>query len=76
LVHSGAFFSTLVALIYIVRLSELEKDLEILLLPQQVSILLRMRDKSVCPTLAEKLTLAVLTAKLKEKKQSHCKSVA
>jgi hypothetical protein len=30
--------STLVALIYIVRLSELEKDLEILLLPQQVSI--------------------------------------
>jgi putative transposase len=63
LVH---LFSTLVAFISIGRLSEREKDLEILLLRQQVSILLRNRDQTVRSTPVEKLTLAVFTAKLKE----------
>lgn len=59
-------FSTLVALVSIGRLSEREKDLEILLLRQQVSILLRNRDQTVRATPVEKLTLAIFTARLKE----------
>ena len=59
-------FSTLMALVSIGRLSEREKDLEILLLRQQVSILLRNRDQTVRATPVEKLTLAVFTARLKE----------
>ena len=59
-------FSTLVALVSIGRLFEREKDLEILLLRQQVSILLRNRDQTVRATPVEKLTLAVFTARLKE----------
>jgi hypothetical protein len=47
-------------------LSEREKDLEILLSRQQVSILLRNRDQPACATQVEKLTLAVFTARLKE----------
>jgi putative transposase len=58
-------FSTLVTFVSIGRLSEREKDLEILLLRQQVSILLRNRDQTVRATPAEKLTLAVFTARLK-----------
>jgi putative transposase len=59
-------FSTLVALISIGRLSEREKDLEILLLRQRVSILLRNRDQTVRATPVEELTLAFFTARLKE----------
>jgi putative transposase len=59
-------FSTLVALVSIGRLSEREKDLEILLLCQQVSILLLNRDQTVRATPVEELTLAVFTARLKE----------
>ncbi len=48
------------------RLSEREKDVEILLLRQQVSILLRNRDQTVRATPVEKLKLIVFTARLKE----------
>ena len=59
-------FSILVALVSLSRLSEREKDLEILLLRQQISILLRNRDQPVRATQVEKLTLAVFTARLKK----------
>ena len=59
-------FSVLISLIHLGRLSEPEKDLEILLLRQQISILLRNHDQPVCATRFEKLTLAVITTRLKE----------
>ena len=52
-------FSTLISLVSIGRLSEQEKDLEILLLRYQLSILERKLDKPVKSNRAEKLTLAV-----------------
>ncbi len=59
-------FSVLISLVRLGRLSETEKDLEILLLRQQISILLRTHDQPVCAIRIEKLTLAVITASLKE----------
>ena len=59
-------FSTLISLVSIGRLSEQEKDLEILLLRRQLAILERKLDKPGRPNRAEKLTLAVLTARLKK----------
>ena len=59
-------FSIRVAVVSIVRLSEREKYLKILLLRQQISILLRNRNQPVRATQVEKLTLAVFTARLKE----------
>ena len=61
----GYLFSTLVDWISIGRLSSREKDPEILLLRQQLEILQRRLDKSVRPERVEKLTPAVLVAKLK-----------
>jgi putative transposase len=58
-------FSTLVSLVSIGRLSEQEKDLKILLLRHQLAILERKLDKPVRPNQAEKLTLAVLEARLR-----------
>ena len=58
-------FSTLISLVSICRLSQQEKDLEILLLRHQLAILERKFDKPVKPNRAEKLTLAVLTARLR-----------
>lgn len=60
------FFSVLISLVRLGRLSETEKDLEILLLRLQISILLRNHDQPVCTKRIEKLTLAVTAAKLKE----------
>jgi len=59
-------FSTLISLVSIGRLSQQEKDLEILLLRRQLAILERKQDKPVKPSRAEKLTLAVLTARLRQ----------
>jgi putative transposase len=59
-------FSTLISFVSIGRLSEQEKDLEILLLRRQLAILKRKQDKLVRPNRAEKLTLAVLTVRLKQ----------
>jgi len=59
-------FSTLLMFMRIGSLSEQEKDLEILLLRHQLSILERKCCKPVRLTRAEKLTLAVLATKLKQ----------
>jgi putative transposase len=58
-------FSTILLIINITRLSNQEKDLEILILRQQLSILHRKQNSPIKPNRVEKLTLAVLTAKLK-----------
>ncbi|MBE0411776.1 MAG: helix-turn-helix domain-containing protein, partial [Anaerolineales bacterium] len=59
-------FRILVAVISVSRLSDLEKDLEILLLRHQLAILQRKTNKPVKPNQIEKLTLAILTAKLQQ----------
>jgi hypothetical protein len=56
---------TLTDLMLIRRLPVYEKDLEILLLRQQLAILDRQRSRRVPLSNSEKLTLAVLTGKLK-----------
>lgn len=61
----GHLFSTLLDWLSIGRLSEPEKDLEILLLRQQLDMLERKLDKPVRPTRIEKLTLAVVFARVK-----------
>jgi hypothetical protein len=56
----------------------LEKDLEILVLRQQLSILQRKTNSSIRPSRIEKLTLSVLTVKLKKitnKKANQLKNV-
>ena len=58
-------FSTRISFVSIGRLSQQEKDLEILLLRHQLAVLERKLDKPVKPNRAEKLTLAVLTARLR-----------
>ena len=62
-------FTTLMSIVSIGRLSEKEKDLEILVLRQQLAILQRKCHKPVKPNRAEKLTLAILAAKLKQATQ-------
>jgi hypothetical protein len=51
-------------MINITRLSNQEKDLEILILRQQLSILQRKHNFPIKPKPVEKVTLAVLTANL------------
>jgi putative transposase len=58
-------FSTLLEWVKLGRRSESEKTLEILLLRRQLAIVERTLDKPIQPSRGEKLTLAVLTAKLK-----------
>ena len=57
-------FSTLFDLIRIGRLSEDDKDLEILLLRQQLGIAERKLHKPLRASRAKRLTLAVVTTKL------------
>ena len=59
-------FSTLFAILNIRSLSTLEKDLEILMLRQQLSILHRKLNSPIRPSRVEKMTLTVLTTKLKQ----------
>ena len=59
-------FSTFLDLITISRQSTLEKDLEILVLHQQLSILQRKTSSPIRPSRIEKLKLSVLTVKLKK----------
>jgi hypothetical protein len=59
-------FSTLISLIQIGRMTETDKDLEILVLRYQLGIAERKLQKPVRANRAEKMTLAVLAAKLKE----------
>jgi hypothetical protein len=58
-------FSTFLAVLHIGRLSNQEKDLEILILRQQLSILQRKLSHPIKPNRVEKMTLAVLTTKIK-----------
>ena len=58
-------FSTILAIINITRLSSQEKDLEILILRQQLSILQRKHNSPIKPNRVEKITVAVLAARLK-----------
>ena len=59
-------FSTNLDLITISRQSTFEKDLEILVLRQQISILQRKLNSPITPNRVEKLTLSILTVKLKK----------
>lgn len=58
-------FSTIFSFINIRRLPNQEKDLEILVLRQQLSILQRKLNHPIRPSRVEKLTLAVVTTQLK-----------
>ena len=58
-------FTTLFSFINIRRLSDQEKDLEILILRQQLSILQRKHKHPIKPSRVEKLTLGVLSTKFK-----------
>jgi putative transposase len=53
-------------LIHIGRLSEKDKDLEIMILRHQLDVMTRLQAKPVKPNRAEKMTLAMLTKKLKQ----------
>ena len=57
-------FSTIFSFVNIRRSSEQDKDLEILILRQQLSILERKLNHPIRPNRVEKLTLAVLTTQL------------
>jgi hypothetical protein len=59
-------FSTLLDLIHIRQRTNQEKDLEILVLRQQLLILRRKSNHPIKPNRSEKIALAVLAAKLKE----------
>jgi putative transposase len=58
-------FSTVLECLWLGRQSAREKDLEILLLRRQLAIANRGRDKALRISRADKLTLAVLAARLK-----------
>jgi hypothetical protein len=57
-------FSTLVQLIHLSRMSDQEKDLELMILRTPLDTAERKLHKPVRPTRAEKMTLAVLVARL------------
>jgi hypothetical protein len=59
-------FSTLIHLIQIGRMSDHEKELEIMILRYQLAIVERKLQSPLRPSRAEKLTLAVLLARLKQ----------
>ena len=58
-------FSALLDLFNLRALSSNEKDLEILILRHQLDIIERKQTHPIRPSKAEKLTLSVLTSKLK-----------
>lgn len=58
-------FSTLLDFISLGRLTDQEKDLEIIILRHQLDIMVRTQKKPVKPSQAEKLALAALTTKPK-----------
>lgn len=59
-------FHTLISMVRLGRLSDSRKDLEILILRHQLDILERKHERTIKPNRAEKLFLAVLTARLKQ----------
>ena len=61
-------FSTILSLIQVGRLSDKDKDLEVIILRHQLAVMTRLHGKPVKPNHAEKMTLAVLTKKLRQSK--------
>jgi hypothetical protein len=59
-------FYTLISMVRLGRMTDSEKDLEILILRHQLDILERKQKQRIKPSRAEKLFLAVLTAQLKK----------
>jgi hypothetical protein len=59
-------FSTLISLIQVGRLSDTEKDLEIMVLRYQLGIAERKMQKPVRTNPVERMTLAVLAGRLKK----------
>ena len=59
-------FSTLIQLLLVRQMSDQQKDLEILILRYQLDICQRKLQSPLKPSRAEKLTLAVLVARLKQ----------
>jgi putative transposase len=62
----GHIFSTIISLIRLSRLSENDKDIEILVLRHQLDVMVRKQSQPVRPNRAEKTILAVLTVQLKQ----------
>ena len=58
-------FSALMALFTVRCLSDQEKDLEILILRQQLNILQRKHNKPIRPNRVEKMLLSILAVRLK-----------
>ena len=62
----GHIFSILFSLIRISRLTESDKDIEIVILRHQLDVMVRKQKQPIRPNRAEKATLALLTAQLKK----------
>lgn len=62
----GKIFTILLSLIRMSRLSEHDKDLEIIILRHQLDVMVRKQKNPVRPNRAEKATLAFLSAQLKK----------
>lgn len=62
----GHIFSILLSLIRVTRLSENDKDLEIIILRHQLDVMVRKQQQPIRTNRAEKVTLALLTAQLKK----------
>lgn len=56
----GHIFSILLSLIRVSRLSENDKDLEIIILRHQLDVMVRKQKQPIKPNRAEKVTLARL----------------
>ena len=59
-------FSTILSLIQVSRLSDKDKDMEIIILRHQLNVMTRLHAKPVLSNRAEKMTLAVLMKKLRQ----------
>jgi hypothetical protein len=59
-------FSTILSSIQVSRLSDKDKDLEVIVLRHQLAVMTRLHAKPVKPNRAEKMTLAVVTKKLRQ----------
>ena len=59
-------FSTILSLLQVRRLSDKDKDMEMVILRHQLAVMTRLHAKPVKPNRAEKMTLAMLTKKLKQ----------
>lgn len=61
-------FSSLLSMIQVSRLSDQDKDLEVIILRHQLAVMTRLHAKPAKPNRVEKMTLAVLTTKFKRSK--------